>query len=65
MIIGTENIKYLASLGAFMSFVKQYRRRPNVFDNEPHFHDDPVPGDSFPHHIFHVDDYSYWDRNMP
>ena len=24
-------------------------------DENPHFYDDPVPGDSFPHNMFHFD----------
>lgn len=51
MIIELGHMKGLALFGAMVTFINN-RQLKSSYSEEPHFDNDPVPGDSFPSYIF-------------
>lgn len=52
MLADLSHIKMIAFLGTMLHMTASHGKPVDRYSEEPHFHDDPVPGDSFPHYIF-------------
>ena len=53
MLENITHLKLFALVGALLTIPRITSIQQEHYDEEPHFDKDPVPGDSFPHHIFY------------